>query len=122
MRFTAEGYPQQQQQQQQLQLQQQFPSPPDGYKSSDLPMPTFQQWPSCLPGYHAQPLRYNIAQSPTQAVTATATPAPTLDTSNSNSNSSCNTNTSNSNNTANGSATIPELDESETSPSGSNEA
>ncbi|KAH8418812.1 hypothetical protein KR222_008001 [Zaprionus bogoriensis] len=113
VRFTAEGYPQQQQQQQQqqqLQLQQQqqqqFPSPPEGYKSSDLPtvpVPTFQQWPSCLPGYHAQPLRYGMAQSPTPAATAaaTATPAPTLD----------------SNPT-----TIPELDESESSPSGSNAA
>ncbi|EDW03679.1 uncharacterized protein LOC122322351 [Drosophila grimshawi] len=113
VRFTAEGYPQQhqqqqQQQQKQLQLQQQFPSPPEGYKSSDLALPTFQQWPSCLPGYHAQPLRYGISQSPTQAMAsaaaaAVATPAPTLDESSSH-------------------ATIPELDESETSPSGSNAA
>ncbi|XP_030556044.1 uncharacterized protein LOC115759282, partial [Drosophila novamexicana] len=110
VRFTAEGYPQQQQQQQQqqLQLQQQFPSPPEGYKSSDLPLPAFQQWPSCLPGYHAQPLRYGHSPSPTPVLTAAgaaATPAPTLES-----------------NAVNGSATIPELDESETSPSGSNTA
>ncbi|XP_030080284.1 uncharacterized protein LOC111599455 [Drosophila hydei] len=113
VRFTAEGYPQQQ-----LQLQQQFPSPPEGYKSSDLPLPAFQQWPSCLPGYHAQPLRYGLSQPPpppqpalaapaaaAAAATATATPAPTLESS-----------------AVNGSATIPELDETETSPSGSNAA
>ncbi|KAH8410380.1 hypothetical protein KR215_001235 [Drosophila sulfurigaster] len=131
VRFTAEGYPQQQQQhqqqqqqQQQLQLQQQFPSPPEGYKSSDpMPMPAFQQWPSCLPGYHAQPLRYGIAQSPQpqstqQAATATATPpAPTLIENNSSSNQN-----SNSNSNSNNNATIPELDESEASPSGSNAA
>ncbi|KAL7742163.1 hypothetical protein ACLKA6_018400 [Drosophila palustris] len=125
VRFTAEGYPQQQQQQQQqqLQLQQQFPSPPEGYKSNDLPMPTFQQWPSCLPGYHAQPLRFGIAQSPTQAVAAAAaaaaSPAPTLDTNNSSNSNSNNNKTSNA---VNGNGSIPELDESETSPSGSNAA
>ncbi|XP_032307358.1 uncharacterized protein LOC26514736 [Drosophila ananassae] len=56
VRFTAEGYPQQEMQlQQQLQQQQQFPSPPEGYKSDLAP---FHQWPSCLPGYR-------FAQSPT---------------------------------------------------------
>ncbi|XP_030383199.1 uncharacterized protein LOC115630689 [Scaptodrosophila lebanonensis] len=78
VRFTAEGYPSSQQQHQQQQ-QQQFPSPPEGYKTSDgqlpmsmpLPMPAFQQWPSCLPGYHQQ-------QSPSQAPPATvASPSTT---------------------------------------------
>ncbi|XP_018800512.1 PREDICTED: uncharacterized protein LOC108976056 [Bactrocera latifrons] len=74
VRFTAEGYPQTQQQH-----IVQYPSPPDGYKSSQSPAPslhdggavsgaggvastisnaTFQQWPPCLPGYHVQAIRY----------------------------------------------------------------
>ncbi|XP_054743574.1 uncharacterized protein LOC129248154 [Anastrepha obliqua] len=76
VRFTAEGYPQAQQQQQHLV---QYPSPPEGYKSSQSPAlslhdgsvgggsgggastistATFQQWPPCLPGYHMQAVRY----------------------------------------------------------------
>ncbi|XP_036328045.1 uncharacterized protein LOC118740561 [Rhagoletis pomonella] len=79
VRFTAEGYPLAQQQQQQHLMQ--YPSPPDGYKSSQSPAPsmhdgsaggcgasngastistaTFQQWPPCLPGYHVQAIRYS---------------------------------------------------------------
>ncbi|ALC38621.1 kek2 [Drosophila busckii] len=105
VRFTAEGYPLQQQlQQQQQQQQQQFPSPPEGYKSSDLAqLPAFQQWPSCLPGYHAQPLRFSLpagtptTPAPPPAVAAAAAAA-ALEPSDS---------------------SIPELDESELSPSGS---
>uniref|UniRef100_A0A1A9ZD95 Ig-like domain-containing protein n=1 Tax=Glossina pallidipes TaxID=7398 RepID=A0A1A9ZD95_GLOPL len=57
VRFTAEGYPQQTQQ------LGQYPSPPEGYKSANSPTnalndnavtKSLQQWPPCLPGYHAQ--------------------------------------------------------------------
>lgn len=72
VRFTAEGYP--------LHIMSpvtaplvQYPSPPEGYKSCSSPphsaattsdlgtisqSGSFQQWPPCLPGYHAQPIRY----------------------------------------------------------------
>ncbi|XP_012154940.1 uncharacterized protein LOC101454901 [Ceratitis capitata] len=78
VRFTAEGYPQTQQPH-----IVQYPSPPEGYKSSQSPAPSmqessasggggvagaggastistakFQQWPPCLPGYHVQSIRY----------------------------------------------------------------
>lgn len=71
IRYTAEGYPKQQKQV--AFADQQFPSPPEGYKSdslattvgiisttavcaaatttADMPL---QQWPPCLPGYHSQ--------------------------------------------------------------------
>uniref|UniRef100_A0A1I8NBD0 Uncharacterized protein n=1 Tax=Musca domestica TaxID=7370 RepID=A0A1I8NBD0_MUSDO len=60
VRFTAEGYPQ-------THLVQ-YPSPPEGYKSCNngpeqnsaqqQQQQQHQQWPPCLPGYHAQPLHY----------------------------------------------------------------
>lgn len=56
IRYTAEGYPRQQKQV--AFADQQFPSPPEGYKS-DIGVisgatPPLQQWPPCLPGYHSQ--------------------------------------------------------------------
>lgn len=68
IRYTAEGYPKQQKQV--AFADQQFPSPPEGYKSDAL-VPSvgvisttavcttsastpMQQWPPCLPGYHSQ--------------------------------------------------------------------
>lgn len=81
MRYTAQGYPMQPLSQPQHQphhpkqvafLDQQYPSPPDGYKTSDVSQPLqvntaagtpvttgapaafMHQWPPCLPGYHQQ--------------------------------------------------------------------
>ncbi|XP_055837116.1 uncharacterized protein LOC129905614 [Episyrphus balteatus] len=74
VRFTAEGYP--------VHPIVQYPSPPEGYKADyseqhhqqqqpamlatqqtaaticSTTSSGFQQWPPCLPGYHAQPIRY----------------------------------------------------------------
>ncbi|CAD7079212.1 unnamed protein product [Hermetia illucens] len=69
IRFTAEGYP----------LHPvKFPSPPEGYKTSDHVLLSgdplnaaqsgFQQWPPCLPGYHAQPIHYSASVPPTGQV------------------------------------------------------
>lgn len=86
IRYTAEGYPTQKQQKQVAFADQQFPSPPDGYKS-DIIQPTvgiissssvcstapLQQWPPCLPGYHSQ-----IVPIKTQGTEQKRYPSPSL--------------------------------------------
>lgn len=65
IRYTAEGYPKHQKQV--AFADQQFPSPPDEYKSDKIGQTTtvgvistttasatLKQWPPCLPGYHSQ--------------------------------------------------------------------
>ncbi|XP_037957112.1 uncharacterized protein LOC119687040 [Teleopsis dalmanni] len=87
VRFTAEGYPQPQPEQ-----LVQYPSPPEGYKSTNSPKiggnadssmggastisaVAFQQWPPCLPGYHAQPIRYPPTIVGVLSAQPTSTPA-----------------------------------------------
>lgn len=80
IRYTAEGYPKQQKQV--AFADQQFPSPPEGYKSDISTQPTvgiistpatMQQWPPCLPGYHSQ-----IVPIKTQTTEQKRYPSPSL--------------------------------------------
>lgn len=81
MRYTAEGYPMKQVA---FADQQQYPSPPDGYKS-DATQPLLintspcqgapslmQQWPPCLPGYHHSQIVPIKTQSTVTAAAAAA--------------------------------------------------